>query len=101
MMNIFIRNLDLNATEDQLQTLVEVYGAVESVTIVKNRDTRQSRGTAFSDMTKDEEAPAAISSLDGALSKQQPLRDNEARPKRVDRLGIPPSGIRDHRRHQI
>src|SRR5262249_58805991 len=101
MMNIFIRNLDLNATEDQLQTLVEVYGAVESVTIVKDRDTGQSRGIAFVEMTKDEEARAAISSFDGALLNQQPLHVNEARPKCVSQLGIPPSGIRDHRRHQI
>ena len=100
-MNIFIRNLDLNTTEDQLQTLFETHGAVASVTIIKDRDTGQSRGIAFVEMTKDEQARAAISSLDGALLNERPVRVNEARPKLVDRLGIPPSGIRDHRRHQI
>jgi cold-inducible RNA-binding protein len=73
MMNIFIRNLDLNVTEDQVQTLFEARGAVESVTIVKDRDTGQSRGIAFVEMTKEEEARAAISSLDGALLNQRPF----------------------------
>jgi cold-inducible RNA-binding protein len=101
MINIFIRNLDLNGTERQLQTLFEAYGAVESVTIVKDPDTGRSRGIAFIEMTQDEQARAAISSLDGVLLNERPLRVNEARPKLLDRLGIPPSGIRDHRRHRI
>ena len=93
MMNIFIRNLDLNATEDQLRTLFEAHGAVESVTIVKDRDTGQSRGIAFVEMTKDGQARAAISSLDTSLLNGRPLRLNEARPKLVDQLGIAPSGL--------
>ncbi|MBO0910509.1 MAG: RNA-binding protein [Acidobacteria bacterium] len=100
-MNIFIRNLDLKVTEDQLRTLFEAHGAVESVTIVKDRDTGRSRGIAFVEMTKDGQARAAISSLDAALLNGRPLRLNEARPKLLDQPGVAPSGIRDHRRHQI
>jgi len=38
MTNIYVGNLDF-ATEDQLRTLFGAYGAVETVTIVTDRDT--------------------------------------------------------------
>jgi RNA recognition motif-containing protein len=38
-MNIFVRNLDPTTTEAQLKDLFAAYGLVESVTIVKDRDT--------------------------------------------------------------
>ena len=101
-MNIFIRNLDPEATEDQLRTLFAAHGTVESVTIVKDRDTSQSRGVAFVEMTSAEEARAAISALDGVVLNDRPLRVNEARPKLVhDPEDKVSTGTRDHRRHQI
>jgi RNA recognition motif-containing protein len=99
-MNIFIRNLDLKVTEEQLQRLFEAHGAVEKVTIVKDRDTGRSRGIAFVEMSGDEQARAAISSVDGKLLNGRSLRVNEARPKPVDPLGIAANRTRDHRRHQ-
>lgn len=102
MMNIFVRNLDPEATEDQLRTLFAALGTVESVTIVKDRDTSQSRGVAFVEMTSAEEARAAISALDGVVLNDRPLRVNEARPKVVQHPEDSVStGTRDHRRHQI
>ena len=53
MKNIYIGNLDQSATEDQLRTLFVAHGAVETVTIVKDRDTGQPRGFAFLEMTND------------------------------------------------
>jgi cold-inducible RNA-binding protein len=101
MMNIFIRNLDLDATEDQLRALFETHGAVESVTIVKDRDTGQSRGFAFVEMTKDEEAHAAISAVNGTVLHKQPMRVNEARPKLIRDQNDVSTATRDHRHHQI
>jgi RNA recognition motif-containing protein len=43
--------------------LFAVYGTVETVTIVKDRDTLEPRGLAFVEMTQAEQAQAAISSL--------------------------------------
>ena len=100
MMNIFIGNLDLNATEEQLRTLFATHGTVESVTIVKDRDTGQPRGFAFVEMTQAGEAQSAISSLDGTLLNGRALRVNEARPKLVHDPSRN-SGSRDHRSHQI
>jgi len=98
--NIFIGNLDFTATEEQLRTLCAAYGAVETVTIVKDRDTGEPRGFAFVEMTQAAEAQAAISSLDGVLLNKRALRVNEARPK-LDRDPARESGSRDHRRHQL
>jgi len=39
MKNIYIGNLDFSATEDQLRVLFAAHGAVETVTIVRDRDT--------------------------------------------------------------
>jgi len=72
--NIFIGNLDSNASEEQLRILFAAYGAVETVTIVKDRDTSEPRGFAFVEMTQAAEAQAAISSLDGALLNERSLR---------------------------
>jgi cold-inducible RNA-binding protein len=54
--NIFIGSLDVNATEEQLRILFATYGAVETVTIVKDRDTGKPRGFAFVEMTEAAEA---------------------------------------------
>ncbi len=100
MKNIFVSNLDITATEEQLRNLFAGYGAVETVAIVKDRDTGEPRGFAFVEMTHAAEAQAAISSLDGAVLNERVLRVNEARPK-LQRDPARDSGSRDHRRHQI
>jgi cold-inducible RNA-binding protein len=82
-----------------LRKLFESYGSVETVTIVKDRDTGEARGFAFVEMTQAAEAQAAIASLNGTLLNERTLRVNEARPK-VQRESRQ-SGIRDHRRHQL
>jgi cold-inducible RNA-binding protein len=81
MKNIYIRNLDYSTTEDQLRTLFVAHGAVETVTIVKDRDTGQPRGFAFLEMTNDGDAEKAIHALDGTLLGGRTLAVNEARSK--------------------
>ena len=99
MINIFIDNVDLKTTEEQLRNLFAAYGAVETVTIVKDRDTGEPRGFAFVEMTRTSEGQAAIASLNGAFLSERVLRVNEARPK-PDRERTY-RGSRDHRHHQI
>ena len=81
MKNIYIGNLDHSTTEDQLRTLFLAHGAVETVTIVKDRDTGQPRGFAFLEMTNDGEAEKAINALNGTLCGGRTLTVNEARSK--------------------
>ena len=83
MKNIYVGNLELNTTEEQLRTLFLAHGAVESTTVVKDRDTGQPRGFAFVEMTNDAEAEKAIQALNGTLLEGRTVTVNEARPKPV------------------
>ena len=67
MTSIYVGNLDFSTHEDQLQTLIAVYGAVKTVTAVTDRDTGQPRGFAFVEMTNDGEARDAIRTLNGSV----------------------------------
>ena len=75
-----------------MHALFEAYGAVESVTIVKDRDTGQSRGFVFVEMTVAEQAGIAISATNGKLLNERALEVNEARPKIVEDLGSEAKG---------
>jgi cold-inducible RNA-binding protein len=87
MKNIFIGNLDFSTTEDQLRALFAAHGAVETVTIVRDRDTGQPRGFAFLEMTNDSEAEKAIQALNGTALGGGKLTINEARPKLASNRG--------------
>ena len=81
MKNIFVGNLSFGATEDQLRSVFEPYGAVERVSIITDRTTGQSRGFAFVEMISSEEADRAIASLDGHELNGRMMKVNEARPR--------------------
>lgn len=93
MKNIFVGNLDFGATEDSIRSMFQEYGSVERVSLVRDRDTGQSRGFAFVEMTDTEEAERAISALNGASLGGRALNVNEARPK-PDRGGGGGGGFR-------
>lgn len=86
MKKIFVGNLSYSTTEAGLRSLFEAYGAVESVNIITDRDSGQSRGFAFVEMTNDAEAANAINGLNGKDLEGRTLNINEARPK-TDRPG--------------
>ena len=81
MKNIFVGNLDFNATEESVRSLFERYGAVNSARIMTDRDTGRSRGFAFVEMENETEADQAISALNGYTLDGRALNVNEARPK--------------------
>jgi cold-inducible RNA-binding protein len=99
VINIFVRNLDPTTTETQLKQIFAAYGSVETVTIVKDRDTNGPRGLAFVEMTNAAEAKAAIASLNGFRLNNRVMRLNEARPKPGHDSTRDSS--REHRRHRI
>jgi cold-inducible RNA-binding protein len=98
--NIFVGNLDITVTEQQLQELFAAHGTIETITIVKDRDTGEPRGIAFVEMTQSAEAQGAISALDGTMLNGRPMTVNEARPKLL-RDSTRDSGLREHRRHKM
>jgi RNA recognition motif-containing protein len=84
--NIYVGNLDFTATEDQVRTAFEQHGAVDKVTLVRDRATGQSRGFAFVEMPNDTEGEKAIAALNGSSMGGRNLNVNEARPK-MERSG--------------
>ena len=81
MKKIYIGNFSFNMTEQELKSLFEPYGAVESATLVTDRDTGRSRGFGFVSMTNDEEAEKAMAALNGRDSGGRALTVNEAKPQ--------------------
>ena len=81
MTNIFVGNLSYQVTETELEAAFSAYGAVERVSIVRDRETGQSRGFAFVEMTDANAAQNAINGLNGKQMGGRTLNVNEARPR--------------------
>jgi len=76
---IYVGNLSFRTTEEELAGLFEQVGAVESVSIITDRDTGRSKGFGFVSMG-DDDAEKAIESLNGKDFGGRALTVNEARP---------------------
>jgi RNA recognition motif-containing protein len=80
-MNIYVGNLPHATTDDELREAFEAYGTVDSVAIIKDKFTGQSRGFGFVEMPDSSEAQTAIDAMNGATMGQRTLTVNEARPR--------------------
>lgn len=85
-MNIYVGNLAHKTTEDELRAAFEEIGQVESVNIVKDKFSGESRGFGFVEMPSKDEAQKAIEEMNGKELGGRSLNVNEARP-RTDRRG--------------
>lgn len=81
-MNIFVGNLPFTATENELRDLFASYGDIDSVAVIKDRDTGRSRGFGFVELADDARARDAISELDGYDMGGRKIAVNEAQPRR-------------------
>jgi RNA-binding proteins (RRM domain) len=79
--NIYVGNISFKSTEEGLKALFAQYGDVDRVKIVKDRETGRSQGYGFVEMSDDDAATAAISSLNGKEFDGRALRVNEALPR--------------------
>ena len=64
-MKLLIRNLARSTTENELLTMFEVHGTVQSCSLVLDKLTQKSKGFAFVEMPKPGEAKAAMKNLNG------------------------------------
>ena len=80
-MTIYVGNLSYDVTEADLRAAFEAFGAVASVSILKDQYRGQSRGFGFVEMPSATEARAAISGLHGKELMGRTLNVNEARPR--------------------
>jgi len=86
-MKIYVGNLSYDVTEDDLRQAVEQFGTVETATIIKDRNSGQSKGFGFVEMASKEEGEAAIEGLNGKELQGRTLNVNEARPRTENRGG--------------
>jgi len=80
-LRIYAGNLDRDVTEEVLRELFATHGQVESVSVMRDRDTRRSKGFAFIEMPSRTEGQAAIQALNESELYQRILTVNEARPR--------------------
>ena len=80
-MNIYIGNLNYRVRENDLKGIIEAYGTLDSVKLVKDRETGKSKGFAFAEMSNDSEAKKAIEELNGAEFEGRTLVVKEANPR--------------------
>ena len=81
-MNIYVGNLPFRTNNSELEEMFIEFGAVDSASVIMDRDTGRSRGFGFVEMPNQDEGQKAIDELDGADMGGRPLKVNEARPRR-------------------
>jgi len=79
--NIFVGNLAFSTTDHDLRQLFEPYGDVDTINIITDRYTGQSRGFGFVEMPDSAAAKAAIQGLQGQALGGRTLNVNEAKPR--------------------
>ena len=62
---IFVGNLTFNTSSGDLESLFGAHGSVGKAQVITDRDTGNSRGFGFVEMSSDDEANAAIEALNG------------------------------------
>ena len=78
---LYVGNIPYDTNENDLEQLFAEAGAVESVNVVRDRETGRARGFAFVEMATDEAAQAAVSQLNDRSFGGRRLTVNEARPQ--------------------
>ena len=82
---LYVGNLPYSATAESLREAFAASGTVDSVSLITDRDTGQSKGFAFVEMASDGEAQTATEAMNGKMLEGRQIKVNEARQK-------PPAG---------
>ena len=80
-MNIYVGNLPYGATEDELRTAFAAFGEVNTVNLITDKFTGQSKGFAFVEMADNASANAAIKGLNETSMGGRNVKVNEAKPR--------------------
>ena len=78
---LYVGNLSYSTTEEELRALFSQAGTVTSVAVIKDRDTGQSKGFGFVEMSTQAEAQKAITQFNGQNLGDRALTVNIARPR--------------------
>ena len=88
-MNIYVGNLSLEVTEEELQQEFIAFGEVLSVIVMNDKyiGSGQSRGYAFVEMPSKSEGKAAIAALNGKALRHMAINAIEALPLSLKKVG--------------
>src|SRR5262245_1584793 len=78
---LYVGNLPYSATDASLREAFSASGTVDSVNLITDRDTGQSKGFAFVEMSSDAEAQRATQALNGTTLDGRQIKVSEAKPK--------------------
>ena len=78
---LYVGGLAYSVTEAELEELFAAQGTVVSTAVIKDRDSGQSKGFGFVEMSSEEEAQAAIKELNGKELSGRAIMVNPARPQ--------------------
>lgn len=80
-MKLYVGNLSFQSSSHDLEELFASIGAVESATVVEDRETGRSRGFGFVEMANQEDGEKAIAELNGTEFAGREIKVNEAKPR--------------------
>ena len=78
---LYVGNLPYSVDQAMLQDTFGKCGTVESANVIMNRDTGQSKGFGFVEMSSSAEAQKAIQEINGTSLDGRALMVNEAKPQ--------------------
>ncbi len=78
---LYVGNLSYSVSEADLTAKFSEHGRVELTKLITDRDSGQSKGFGFVEMSSEAEANAAIAALNGADHDGRPMKVNEAKPQ--------------------
>lgn len=83
-MNIFVSNISFKVKEQSLSELFSQFGEVTGVRIIKDKESRRSKGYGFVEMANDSEGTAAINALNGSTHFERNIVVAEAKGRREE-----------------
>jgi len=80
-MKLYVGGLAYAVTDKDLEEMFAAVGKVDTAVVIKDRDSGQSKGFGFVEMSDDTEAQKAIADLNGKEVSGRSLTVNQARPQ--------------------
>lgn len=84
-MKIYVGNLPHGVSEDELRVLFAEYGEIESISLIKDRFSGQSKGFGFVDMPNNSEADTVIKALNKSTMQGRTIKVNQVEPPKKGR----------------
>lgn len=78
---LYVGNLSYDSTEDSIKQAFSEFGEVSSVALITDKYSGRSKGFAFVEMPKDDEAAKAIAGMNEKELDGRKIRVSEARPR--------------------